>query len=68
MAAIKVFEVGDFLVMKKQHACGDKSSRFEVLALGSDIKVRCVGCGRTLWVPRVPFENQIRQVVKGENA
>ena len=33
--------VGDTLVMKKNHPCGE--NRFEVLRSGMDFKLRCVG-------------------------
>ena len=59
---IKKFNVGDTLVMKKNHACGKKSLRFLVLTLGSDIKIRCLQCGREVTVPRVKLEKNIRLV------
>ena len=37
--------VGDILTMKKQHPCGEK--RWEVLRIGADFKLRCLG-----WVAR----------------
>lgn len=49
---------GDVLHMKKPHPCG--SSDFEVLRVGSDIRVRCLGCGRDLTVPRVRLERSIK--------
>ena len=36
-------QVGDILTMKKQHPCGEK--RWEVLRIGADFKLRCLGCG-----------------------
>ena len=42
--------VGDILMMKKQHPCGGK--RFEVLRVGMDFKIRCITCGREVMVPR----------------
>ena len=46
--------------MKKQHPCGEK--RWEVLRIGADFKLRCLGCGREVMGPRVKFEKMIRQV------
>lgn len=37
-------QVGDILTMKKQHPCGEK--RWEVLRIGADFKLRCLGCRR----------------------
>ena len=35
--------VGDVLTMKKAHPCGEK--RWQVLRVGADFKLRCLGCG-----------------------
>ena len=45
------FDVGNILEMKKEHPCGGK--KFEVLRTGSDIRVKCLTCGRDMTVPRV---------------
>ena len=37
-------QLGDRLLMKKPHPCGAKE--FEVLRVGMDFKIRCLGCGR----------------------
>lgn len=34
---------GDVLEMKKEHPCGAR--RWEVLRVGMDFRLRCVGCG-----------------------
>ena len=36
-------KVGDTLVMKKNHPCGN--SVFTVIRVGADIKLQCQGCG-----------------------
>lgn len=53
-------ETGDRLTMKKAHPCG--SELFEVLRVGSDIRVRCTGCGRDMTVPRIKLEKNIKKV------
>ena len=50
--------------MKKQHPCGEK--RWEVLRIGADFKLRCLGCGREVMGPRAKFEKIIRQVDRKE--
>lgn len=57
---IRKFDVGDILVMKKPHPCSKVAVRFSVLTLGSDIKVKCLSCGREVIVPRVRLEKNIR--------
>ncbi len=57
-------QVGDVLEMKKPHPCG--SSRWQVLRVGMDFKLRCLGCGREMMVPRVKAEKAVRHVAKPE--
>ena len=56
--------VGDILTMKKQHPCGEK--RWEVLRIGADFKLRCLGGGREVMGSRVKFEKMIRQVDRSD--
>ena len=57
---IPKFEKGDTLIMKKKHPCG--SVAFEVLFTGSDIKVKCKGCGHDMTIPRLKLEKNIKKV------
>lgn len=50
--------VGETVVMKKKHPCG--SECFSVLYAGSDIKLRCVNCGKDVIIPRVKAEKMIK--------
>ena len=54
--------VGDKLIMKKNHPCG--SNEFEVLRIGMDFRIRCLGCGREVMLPRAKIEKNIKKVVK----
>lgn len=60
--------VGDTLEMKKKHPCG--SNRFLVLRSGMDFRIRCLGCGHEIMVPRVKAERNIKKIlpaISGEN-
>ena len=54
--------VGDLLVMKKAHPCGEKN--FLVLRVGADFKIRCTKCGREVMVPRNRIEKSIKSIVR----
>lgn len=54
------FKTGDILTLKKKHPCG--SDRMEVLRCGSDIRVKCLGCGRDMTIPREKLEKNIKVV------
>lgn len=54
--------VGDQLLMKKAHPCGN--STFAVLRVGADFKIRCTGCGREVMVPRHKCEKNIKKILR----
>lgn len=57
--AMKI-EIGDVLVLKKQHPCGSKE--WEVLRIGQDFRIKCQGCGHQVMLARVVLEKRIRQI------
>lgn len=44
------FDIGDIITMKKPHPCGSKE--WEVLRVGADFRLKCVGCGHQIMVAR----------------
>ncbi|MBQ3276074.1 MAG: DUF951 domain-containing protein [Oscillospiraceae bacterium] len=56
--------LGDVLTLKKKHPCG--SDRWEVLRIGADFKLRCLGCGREVMGPRQKYEKQIKKLERSE--
>lgn len=59
-------QLGDVLTMKKPHPCGEK--RWVVLRIGADLRLRCVGCGHEVMLPRVKAEKNIRGIRHPENS
>ena len=56
--------LNDVLVMKKAHPCGGK--QWLVLRTGADFRLRCLGCGHEIMVPRFKAEKNIRSVIRKE--
>ena len=52
----------DILELKKEHPCGSKE--WQVLRVGMDFKLRCVGCGREVMVPRHKCEKNIKKILR----
>lgn len=63
MPQIKVFHAGDILHMKKPHACSKSAAEFLVLYVGSDVKVKCLSCGREMLLARVKLEKSIKTIL-----
>ena len=58
--------LGDTLVMKKEHPCGQK--QWLVLRIGADFRLKCLGCGHEVMIPRFKAEKNIRQIIRSENS
>ena len=56
--------VGDTLIMKKPHPCGE--NKFAVLRIGADFRIRCSQCGREVMLERVKVEKNIRKIIREE--
>ncbi len=55
-------QLQDVLVMKKPHPCG--SRQWLVLRSGMDFRLRCLGCGHEVMLPRSKAEKNIRQILR----
>ena len=56
--------LGDILTMKKTHPCG--SREWEVLRVGMDFRLKCMGCGHTIMISRNKAEKNIRNIVHAD--
>ena len=52
--------VGEILRLKKQHPCGSKE--WEVLRIGADFRLKCMGCGHQIMIPRTAVEKNVREI------
>ena len=57
------FDVGDIIKMKKPHPCG--SQEWEILRVGADFRLKCMGCGHQIMVPRKLVEKIQDKLQKG---
>lgn len=63
--------IKDIVELKKTHPCGSK--QWEITRVGMDIKLKCLGCGHELMLPRSKVEKSIKKIlpasgeVKGGN-
>ena len=59
------YEVGDIVKMKKQHPCG--SAEWEILRVGADFRLKCMGCGHQVMVARKLVEKNVRGIRKKDD-
>ncbi|REE56361.1 hypothetical protein A8990_1627 [Paenibacillus taihuensis] len=62
----KQFELGDIVQMKKQHPCG--TNEMEIIRMGMDIRIKCVGCKHSVLIPRAKFEKNMKKVLRSKAA
>ena len=48
------YEVGDIVKLKKPHPCG--SFEWEILRVGADFRLECIGCGHQVMLARRQVE------------
>ena len=56
------YEVGDIVKLKKKHPCG--SQEWEILRVGADFRLKCLGCGHQIMTPRKLVEKNTRGIRK----
>lgn len=54
------YKLNSIVVMKKQHPCG--TNKWQIIRVGSDIKIKCMNCGRSIMLPRIDFNKKLKKV------
>ena len=62
MADKLIFEVGDIVNLKKRNGPG--SQEWEILRVGADFRLKCMGCGHQVMVTRKLVEKNARGLRK----
>jgi len=61
----KQFQLNDVVEMKKQHPCGE--NRWQIIRMGADIRIKCLGCNRSILIPRNEFAKKMKKVIEKAN-
>lgn len=56
------FEIGQVIKLKKQHPCGSNS--WEIIRVGADFRLRCIGCSHQVMLQRKLVEKNFRGFVE----
>ena len=60
------YHLNDIVEMKKQHPC-KKSNQWQIVRMGADIKLKCMGCGHMVMMPRSEFNRKMKKVLTKAN-
>lgn len=54
------FKLGQIVKLKKKHPCG--SFEWEILRVGADFRLRCLGCDHQVMLPRTTVERNLKGI------
>ncbi len=57
------YDLNSIVEMRKEHPC-KKSKEWQIVRMGADIKIKCLGCQSVVMLPRREFERKLKKVVK----
>ena len=60
MEKMKKYKINDIVSLKKGHPCGE--NLWKITRLGADIKLKCLGCEKNIWMKRLDFDKKIRKI------
>ena len=58
---IDAFSLGDRVILKKPHACGE--NLWEIVRVGADVKLKCSGCERVIMLDRLEFLKRAKKLL-----
>ena len=57
-------ELYDVVELKREHPCSKRSKVFQVVRLGADLKIMCLGCGNIILIDRLQFNKRLKRIVE----
>lgn len=54
------YKVGNIVKLKKAHPCG--SNEWEILRVGADFRLKCLGCGHQIMIARRLVEKNTKEI------
>ena len=58
---IDAFNLGDRVILKKPHACGE--NLWEITRVGADVKLKCLNCSRVIMLDRLEFLRRAKKLM-----
>ncbi len=57
----KNYDLHDVVELKKPHPCGE--NKWQIIRMGADVRVKCLGCQRSVLIPRNQFTKKVKKVL-----
>lgn len=59
------YDLNSIVELKKDHPC-KKSKQWQIVRMGADIKIKCLGCNTIVMLPREKFNKRLKRVIENE--
>ena len=59
------YNLGDVIKLKKPHPCG--TNEWEILRIGMDFRLKCVGCGHMIMISRKDVDKNFRGFIRKQS-
>lgn len=59
------YGLNSIVELKKDHPC-KKSKQWQIIRMGADIKIKCLGCNTIVMLPREKFNKRLKRVIENE--
>ena len=56
------YKLNDLVTTKKPHPCASRSNKWQIIRVGADIKIKCLGCGNIIMMSRHNFEKSVKEI------
>lgn len=56
------YDLKTVVEMKKPHPCG--TNEWQIIRMGMDIRIKCLGCGHSVLIPRRDFDKKMKRVLR----
>ena len=60
---IMELKMGDIILLKKEHPCGN--NKWQIVRLGTDIRIKCIKCQHQVLIQRSVLERKIKGIETG---
>lgn len=60
------YKLNDIAVTKKVHPCEARSNRWQIIRVGADVKIKCLGCGHVVMLSKYKFEKSVKKIEVSE--
>ncbi|HQN75061.1 MAG TPA: DUF951 domain-containing protein [Bacillota bacterium] len=60
------YQIGDIIITKKPHVCGN--DHWSVERIGAEVRIKCTKCGREVMMLKMDFDKRIKSIITIQEA